>query len=72
VYPVIADGKAIGAVTTGSYCPTLNKNLALALVNISELSIGENGKPIEGQEIFIEIREKPVMAKTVITPFYRR
>ncbi|MGE5473649.1 MAG: glycine cleavage system aminomethyltransferase GcvT [Ignavibacteriales bacterium] len=71
-YSVILNQKAIGKVTTGSYCPTANKNLALAFVDVKRVSVGDNGKPLEGQELYIEIREKNVMAKTVITPFYRR
>jgi len=71
-YPVLVNGKISGAVTTGSYCPTVNKNLALALIDSVELSIGQSGKPIEGQKVFVEIREKLVKAMTVITPFYRR
>lgn len=71
-YPVIIDGNIIGTVTTGSFCPNLNKNLALALVDSGKIDIEENGKIIEGQELYIQIREKPILAKTVITPFYRR
>lgn len=71
-YPVVSDGEVIGTVTTGSYCPTINKNLALAYVDVKKNTIGDKGKPVEGQEVYIQIREKNIMAKTVITPFYRR
>lgn len=71
-YSIIVDGKVIGNVTTGSYCPFVNKNLALALVNTEKLVIKENGEPVVGQEMYVEIREKQIAAKTVITPFYRR
>ena len=63
-YPVMLRGEKIGFVTSGTFAPTLGKNLGMALV---KSDIG----PI-GTEIEIEIREKPVRAKTISRPFYKR
>lgn len=63
-YPVMKNGERIGQVTSGSFAPTLGKNLGMALV---DANIG----PL-GAEISIEIREKPVQAKTISRPFYKR
>jgi aminomethyltransferase len=62
--PVWADGKPVGRVTTGSFAPTLGKNLALALVDKIYAQIG--------RELFVEIRGKQVAAKVVKKPFYKR
>lgn len=63
-YPVLCEGKIVGVVTSGSVAPTLGSNLGMALVDC-------NLGPV-GTEIAIEIREKPVAAKIVSRPFYRR
>lgn len=63
-YPVLKNGEKIGNVTSGTVAPTLGKNLGMALVRSD---IG----PL-GTEIDIEIREKPVRAKTISRPFYKR
>ena len=63
-YPVSKDGKKTGYVTSGTFAPTIGKNLGMALV---EADIG----PL-GTEIAVEIREKAVRAQTVSRPFSRR
>lgn len=63
-YPVLKDGKRVGHVTSGTFAPTLQRALALAYVRV-ELAR-------EGEELEVEIREQPVRAKVVPTPFYRR
>lgn len=62
-YPVLLDDCPIGIVTTGSYSPTLDKNLGLALIKT------EHGKL--GQRLEIEIRGKKVSAEVIAKPFYR-
>ena len=57
------DGNNIGIVTSGTMAPSLNKGIGLGYVNI------ENSKP--DTEIFIKIRNKPVAATIVKTPFYK-
>ena len=51
----------IGEVTSGSYSPTLNKNIGLAYLNKDYCNIG--------QKIKVLIRKKPVEAVVVKTPF---
>ncbi len=57
------DGDNIGIVTSGTMAPSLNKGIGLGYVTI------ENSAP--GTEIFIKIRNKPVGATIVKTPFYK-
>ncbi len=56
-YPVTADGKTIGTVTTGYKSPTLDKFIGLALVDAAYSRLGT--------EIYIEVRGKA--AKAVVT-----
>ena len=57
------DGKNIGIVTSGTMAPSLNKGIGMGYVTV------ENSAP--DTEIFIQIRNKPVAAKVVKTPFYK-
>lgn len=57
------DGHNIGIVTSGTMAPSLNKGIGLGYVTI------ENSAP--DTEIFIKIRNKPVAATIVKTPFYK-
>ncbi|PHR12683.1 MAG: glycine cleavage system protein T [Aequorivita sp.] len=57
------DGKKIGTVTSGTMAPSLNKGIGMGYVTT------ENSTP--GTEIFIQIRNKPVAATIVKTPFYK-
>lgn len=60
----MADGKAIGQVTSGTFAPTLEKNLALALLDMQHNAVGTT--------IQVDIRGKLVDAIVVAKPFYRR
>lgn len=62
-YIVKQGGKEIGYITSGSYSPTLDKNLGLAIVPV-EVSIDD--------AVTVEIRGKDIEAKVVKTPFYKR
>ncbi len=57
------DGKNIGIVTSGTMAPSLNKGIGMGYVTV------ENSSP--DTEIFIQIRNKPVAATVVKTPFYK-
>lgn len=61
-YPILdASGNIIGKVTSGTQAPSLNKAVGLGYVALSHASLDA--------EIFIEIRNKPVLAKVVKFPF---
>src|SRR5262245_58450371 len=57
------EGQRIGEVTTGMPSPTLGKNLGLGYVP-PELAT-------EGSEFDVIVRERPVRARVVKTPFYK-
>ena len=57
------DGKVIGRVTSGTMAPSLNKGIGMGYITM------ENSAP--GTEVFIQIRNKPVAATIVKTPFYK-
>lgn len=63
-YEVFSGDKKIGYVTTGSYSPTLKKNIGLALI--------ESEYAVEGKEIQISVRNKKLKAKIVKKPFYTK
>ena len=61
---VMINGERLGKVTSGSPAPFLKKNIGMAYVP-SEFAN-------EGQQIEIDVRGKPVGARIVRTPFYKR
>lgn len=63
-YPLHKEGKEIGLVTSGSFSPTLNKNIALGLIPTEYAQIGEN--------LEVMIRGKAVKAQIVPSQFYKR
>ncbi|HEY1339255.1 MAG TPA: glycine cleavage system aminomethyltransferase GcvT [Bryobacteraceae bacterium] len=63
-YEVYLDGAPAGWVTSGSPSPTLSKNIGLCYLPV------EHAHP--GKTIQIMIRNQPVDAVTVETPFYKR
>lgn len=63
-YIIQREGRLVGQVTSGTYAPTLQKNLALALLDTS--------LAVPGQTVDIIIRDKPVKAGVVALPFYSR
>ena len=63
-YEVWIDGEPAGWVTSGGPAPTLNKNIGLCYVPAD--------KAVPGVTIEVLIRNSPVEAITVPTPFYKR
>jgi aminomethyltransferase len=63
-YDVCVNGRNVGYVTSGAMSPTLGENIGLALV---EREVAGVGKPFE-----VIVRDKPVKAIQVKTPFYKR
>jgi aminomethyltransferase len=61
---VIKDGKVVGAVTSGTYAPTLAKAIAMAYVDRACVASGTGCE--------VDVRGKPAAARVVPLPFYRR
>jgi len=62
-YPVFKDGSQIGVVTSGTLSPTLNKAIAIVLVD---------GKVTLGDSVDIKIRQNFVKAHIVELPFLKK
>ena len=61
---VIAGGKEVGVVTSGTFSPTFNKVIAMAYI---EQSCQAVGTPVQ-----VDIRGTPEPGEIVPMPFYRR
>jgi aminomethyltransferase len=61
---VDAEGNTIGKVTSGTQSPSLQKAIGMGYI--------QTDLAIEGQEIFIKIRDNKVKAKVVKFPFYKK
>jgi aminomethyltransferase len=62
--PVTSGGAEVGRVTSGTFGPTVGKNIALAYVPTALSKVGSR--------VDVRIRDKDVPATVVKTPFYRR
>jgi aminomethyltransferase len=63
-YPVVADGKPVGRVTSGTFSPTFNCPLAMAYVDADHSKVG--------MELGVDVRGKIEPCRIVPLPFYRR
>ena len=63
-YPVLADGKSIGYVTSGTFSPTFNTPIAMAYVEPQFAAVDT--------KLAIDVRGKSEPCRVVALPFYRR
>ncbi|MFP5286789.1 MAG: aminomethyltransferase family protein, partial [Thermoanaerobaculia bacterium] len=63
-HEVKADGRTVGAVTSGTWSPHFEKAVGMAYVPVE---LAAPGTPLE-----IDVRGRPLSAKVVEVPFYRR
>jgi aminomethyltransferase len=63
-FPIVLDGRHAGHVTSGTFGPTVEKNIGLGFVPAAHAT--------PGQRLAIEIRGRAVTAGVVKTPFYSR
>jgi aminomethyltransferase len=61
---VLRDGESVGAVTSGTFAPTLGESLAMALVDPTVRALGT--------VLAVDVRGHQVPAQVVKLPFYRR
>ncbi|MGX1914549.1 glycine cleavage system aminomethyltransferase GcvT [Streptomyces phaeochromogenes] len=64
-YPVVADGKVVGEVTSGAPSPTLGKPIAMAYVDAAHSAPGTPG-------VGVDIRGSHEPYEVVALPFYKR
>ncbi|HXU31582.1 MAG TPA: glycine cleavage system aminomethyltransferase GcvT [Thermoanaerobaculia bacterium] len=63
-HAVQVEGATVGAVTSGTWSPTLEKALGLAYVPVGQAAVGTS--------VAIEVRGKVLPARIAKTPFYQR
>lgn len=64
-YPLLGhNGESIGHCTSGAPSPTLGKNIGLGYLPVDRCELGT--------EFIVDCRGRPVPARVVATPFYRR
>ncbi len=63
-YPVFLGDEAVGAVTSGTFAPFLQKSVGLCYLPSARAAVGT--------ELAVEIRGRRTAARVVPTPFYKR
>ena len=63
-YPILAGGKPVGALTSGGPSPTLGTSIGMGYV---PAALAE-----PGTEVQVDVRGRPLAARIVPLPFYRR
>ncbi|MGQ9778373.1 MAG: glycine cleavage system aminomethyltransferase GcvT [Bacillota bacterium] len=62
-YPILAEGREVGTVTSGTVSPWSGEPIAMALIA---------GEAVEREDYAVQIRDRLVPARRVPLPFYRR
>ena len=62
--PILADGRQVGTVTSGTFSPTLQKPIAMGYVAPTDSA--------PGTMLDVEIRDARAAAEVVPLPFYTR
>jgi aminomethyltransferase len=62
-YPIVDGGREVGFVTSGGFCPSLEKGMGIGLVPPEMSAIGT--------ELTIDARGRPIAARIVDRPFYK-
>jgi aminomethyltransferase len=62
--PIMADGKIVGDVSSGTFGPTVQKSIAMAFVDADSCA--------EGTQLSADLKRTPNPAKVVKLPFYKR
>ncbi|MFT3708622.1 MAG: glycine cleavage system aminomethyltransferase GcvT [Archangium sp.] len=63
-YPILKDGQKVGEVTSGTMGPSVKKAVGIGYVPTALAA--------EGSTFHVDIRNRPVAAKVVKTPFYKK
>ncbi len=63
-YPISQEGQEVGWITSGTFAPTIGKNLGLGYVAVQWAEVGT--------ELDVLVRGKPLKARVVPKPFYKR
>ena len=63
-HEITKDGAVVGQVTSGTFGPTVQKNIALGYVPTELAKVGT--------DVAVRIRDRDIPAKVVKVPFYRR
>ena len=58
------DGQTLGTVTSGTFCPTLEKAVGMGYLPVELAAVGA--------EIAVDVRGRELPARVVPLPFYRR
>ncbi len=62
--PILADGTAVGTVTSGSYVPHLEQSIAMGYVPMQHSAVGTS--------LAVDLRGTSIPATVVALPFYKR
>lgn len=63
-YPILSAGQPVGALTSGGPSPTLGTSIGMGYVPVAQGA--------EGTELQVDVRGRPLTARVVPLPFYRR